>query len=188
MKSRTPEREWAGLAEGGAAVAVGVGEVFYGLAADEVVFQLAVDDDIDGLGGDAFVVDGVGADEILAVEGLERGSSVTLRKSGSTEAWSDGGVGALGAGGGAHLGAVGLDVGNEEAVEDIGGGVAGEEDGAVVVVGGDDGGVAQSVEAIEIIDACACGRLGAFEVLGSRLRRCRCRGRDACRRRPGRRR
>ena len=63
LTSRTPECEWAGLCGRGAAMAVGGGEVLDGLAADEEVLELAVDDDVDGLGGDAFVVDLVGADE-----------------------------------------------------------------------------------------------------------------------------
>ncbi len=52
-----------GLRGGGASVAVGGGEVLDGFAADEEVFELAVDDDVDRLCGDAFVVDGVGAEE-----------------------------------------------------------------------------------------------------------------------------
>ena len=56
------------LRRGSAAVAVRGGEVPDGFAADEKVFELAVDDDVDGLRGDAFVVDGVGAEEGLAVE------------------------------------------------------------------------------------------------------------------------
>ena len=62
-----------GLAGGGAAVAVGGGEVADGGAADEEALELAVGDDVYGLRGDALVVDGVGADETLAVEGGESG-------------------------------------------------------------------------------------------------------------------
>ena len=54
-------------------MAVGGGEIFNGLATDDVVLQLAVDDDVDGFRGHTFVIDRVGADELLAVEGLERG-------------------------------------------------------------------------------------------------------------------
>ena len=140
------------LRRGSAAVAVRVREVFYGFAADEKVFEFAVDDDVDGLRGDAFVVDGVGAEEGFAVElSLQRivGDAEHLGQDAGSVA---GGVGAGCAGCCAHLGAVGLDVGNEEAVEDIGGGISAEEDGAVIVVGGDYGRVAEFLEAFEIFD------------------------------------
>ena len=110
-------------------------EVLDGLATDEKVFELALGDHVDGLRGDAFIVYFVGADEVVAGEGLELGivgDVEEVRQDGSVKA---GGIGSLGASGGAHLGAVGFDVGDEEAVEDVGGGVAAEEDGAVVVVG-----------------------------------------------------
>ncbi len=155
-----------GLAGGGAAVAVGGGKVADGGAADEEVLQLAVDDDVYGLGGDAFVVDGVGADEALAVEGGEGGVVDDVEGLGEDLGVEGRGVGALGAGGGADLGAVGLDVGDEEAVEDVGCGVAGEEDGAVIVVGGDYGGFAEVFEALEVVDGALAEGCGVFEVLG----------------------
>ncbi len=59
----------------------------------------------------------------------------------------------------------GFDVGDEEAIEDVGDGVSAEEDGAVVVVGGDNGGVAQLVEALEVFDDALAKCGGAFELL-----------------------
>ena len=63
-----------------------------------------------------------------------------------------GGVGAQGAGGGAHLRAVGFDVGDEELGHQVRGRVAAEQDRAVVVLRGDDGGVAQRLQALQILD------------------------------------
>ena len=65
---------------------------------------------------------------------------------------------------GAHLGAVGFDVGDEEAGEDIGGDVSADEDGAVVVLGGDDGSVAQFFEALEVFDDALAKGGGAFKL------------------------
>ena len=141
-----------GSSGSGASVAVRGREVLHRLASDEVVFEPAVDDDIDGLRGNAFVVDLIGADEAVAIElRLERivGDAHELGQNAGVVA---GGVGSAGAGGGAEVGAVGLDVADEEAVEDVGGGVAGEEDGAVIVLGVDDGSFAEVVEALEVVD------------------------------------
>ena len=79
------------------------------------VLELAVDDDIGGGGGDAFVVDGVAADELLAGEGALAGVVGDGEDGGEDAGVEGGAVGALGAGGGAEVGAVGLDVGDEEA-------------------------------------------------------------------------
>ncbi len=57
-------------------------------------------------------------------------------------------------------------LGTKRTVEDVGGGVAGEEDGAMVVVGGDYGGVAEVVEALEIVEGTLAEGFGALEVFG----------------------
>src|SRR5437773_1588553 len=72
-------------------------------------------------------------------------------------------VGAGGACGGAHLRAVGFDVGNEEASEDIGGNVSTDEDGAVVVVARNDGSIAKFLEALEVVDGALAKRGGALK-------------------------
>ncbi len=68
---RTPIIGTRGTGDAGAAVAVGLREVAHRLAADEVVVEAAVVDELDGLRGNAFVVDVIGAEEAFAVEGLQ---------------------------------------------------------------------------------------------------------------------
>jgi len=107
------------LRDGGAAVAVGRGEVADRLAADKEVLQLAGDDDVGGGGGDALVVDLVAADELVAGEG-DFGGVVSDGEDGGEDAGVErGGVGALGAGSGAEVRTVRLDVGDEEATSPI---------------------------------------------------------------------
>jgi hypothetical protein len=57
--------------DSGATVAVRLGKVADGLAANEVVLQLAVINEIDGLGGHTFVIDVVGANEGFAIESFQ---------------------------------------------------------------------------------------------------------------------
>ena len=134
-------------------------------------------DHVDRLRGHAFVVDLVGAEQRLAWQRWWcSGSSVTFRKSGSTRAWKLEVVCALGARGGAHLGPVGFDVGDEERVQHVGGCVAAEQDGAVVVLGGDHGRIAQGLQALEVVDDAAGGRPATPPALSRSRRRCHFRG------------
>jgi len=68
----------------------------------------------------AFVVDCVGAEQLATGEGGERwvvGGAEELWQDASVEA---GGVYALSARGGSHLGAIRLDVGDEEVIQNVG--------------------------------------------------------------------
>ena len=57
----------------GAAVAVRLRKVAHRLAADEIILEAPGVDQLDGLRGHAFVVHVVGANQALAVEGLQSG-------------------------------------------------------------------------------------------------------------------
>ena len=155
-----------GLCRRGAAVTVGGGEVLDGFAADEEVFELAVttmSTDCAGTPSSSMVY---APRRDLPLNFVSSGSSVTSEHVRQNARLVAGGVGAAGAGGGAHLGAVGLDVGDEEAGEDVGDGVSAEEDGTMVVLGGDDGRVAQLLEALKVVDDAFAKGGGALEVFG----------------------
>src|SRR5207248_8946214 len=128
-------------------------------------FQFAVNDDIDGLRRHTLVIDRVGAEERFAVEfRLERvvGDADHVRKNARFQA---GGVCTGRACSGAHLGAVGFDVGDEKAGEDVGGHVSTDEQGPVVVFGRNDRSIAQLLEAFQVVDSAfaeGCGGLQLF--------------------------
>ena len=76
-----------GAGDSGAAVAVGLREIAHRRAADEVVLEAPVCDELDGLCGDTFIVDVIGADEVLAREGFQGGIVNDIEESGSMRAW-----------------------------------------------------------------------------------------------------
>ena len=112
------------LAWRGTTVAIGGVEVAHRRAAGQVIQQLALRNNRDRLRGCAFVIDLVGPYNLASVKAaLERivDNAQHLRQHTGLEA---GLVGAGGAGGRTHLRPLGFNVRNEEAVEDVGRGIA----------------------------------------------------------------
>ena len=120
--------------DGGAAMPVGLGKVAHRLASDEIVLKFSIGDEIDGLRGDAFVVDVVGADEAFAVEGLERRIVGDIEEFGQHARVKARREGAVGAGFGAEAGARGDDACAEQRAQRVGAGIGAEQDGTVVLL------------------------------------------------------
>jgi hypothetical protein len=123
---------WAGNA--GAAVAVGLRKVADGLAANEVVLQFAVGDKIDGLGGNAIVIDVVSANESLAIEGLQAGIVNDLELIGQDARVKAGGEWAVGARFGSELGTSCDETAVEQPAQSVSAGVGAEKNRAVVLL------------------------------------------------------
>ena len=123
-----------GAGDASAAVAVRLREVAHGLAADEVAVEAAGVNELDGLRGNAFVVDFVGAEEAFAVEGLQAGIVDHIHEIGHHARVVAGGERAVGARFSAEGGTRGRDRGSEQIVQRVGGGIGAEEQRAVILL------------------------------------------------------
>ena len=124
---RTPITGRGGAGDAGAAVAVGLREVADRLAADEVVVEAAGVDELDGLRGNAFIVDIVRAEETFAVEGLQAGIVDDAHEIGQDARVEAGGKRAVGARLSAEGGPRGRDRAGKQSTQGVGGGVGAEE-------------------------------------------------------------
>ena len=131
----TPIVGWARPGDAGAAVAVGLRKIADRLAADEVVLEAAVGDEVDGLCGHAFVVDVVGADEAFAVEGLQAGIVDDVEKVGQhTRVVAGLAKGPLVRASVPSAGARRHDGACQRGSQRVGAGVGAEQDGAVILL------------------------------------------------------
>ena len=107
----------------GAGVAVGFGKVAHGRAADEVILQVSVGDQLYRLRGHRLIVNRVGADEIFAIPGLQRRIINDGNEIGQDARVEAGCKRAVGARLGAQLGTRGGDSGGQQRMQRIGAGV-----------------------------------------------------------------